>query len=39
VKAEFPDLFDEFDDRQQQIYLDMIAGKYPEALVNVEADK
>jgi len=31
VKAEFPDLFDEEDDRQRQIYLDMIAGKYPEA--------
>ncbi|ANY21359.1 Ribbon-helix-helix protein, copG family [Tsuneonella dongtanensis] len=30
VKAEFPDLFDEEDDRQRQIYLDMIAGKYPE---------
>ena len=29
VKAEFPDLFDEEDDRQRQIYLDMIAGKYP----------
>jgi hypothetical protein len=30
VKAEFPDLFDEEDDRQRQIYLDMLAGKYPE---------
>lgn len=29
VKAEFPDLFDEEDDRQRQIYLDMQAGKYP----------
>lgn len=29
VKAEFPDLFDEEDDRQRQIYLDMIAGRYP----------
>ncbi|HMO77227.1 MAG TPA: ribbon-helix-helix domain-containing protein [Sphingopyxis sp.] len=29
VKAEFPDLFDEEDDRQRQIYLDMVAGKYP----------
>ena len=29
VKAEFPDLFDAEDDRQRQIYLDMIAGKYP----------
>ena len=30
VKAEFPDLFDDEDDRQRQIYLDMVAGKYPE---------
>jgi len=30
VKAEFPDLFDEEDDRQRQIYLDMVAGKFPE---------
>jgi predicted transcriptional regulator len=30
VKAEFPDLFDEEDDRQRQIHLDMLAGKYPE---------
>ncbi len=29
VRAEFPDLFDEEDDRQRQIYLDMLAGKYP----------
>ena len=29
VKAESPDLFDEEDDRQRQIYLDMLAGKYP----------
>lgn len=29
VKAEFPDLFDAEDDRQRQIYLDMVAGKYP----------
>lgn len=29
VKAEFPDLFDEEDDRQRQIYLDMLAGTYP----------
>ncbi|HET9812728.1 MAG TPA: ribbon-helix-helix domain-containing protein [Sphingomicrobium sp.] len=29
VKAEFPDLFDAEDDRQRQIYLDMLAGKYP----------
>ncbi len=29
VKAEFPDLFDAEDDRQRQIYLDMLEGKYP----------
>ena len=29
TKAEFPDLFDEEDDRQQQIYLDMQKGIYP----------
>jgi hypothetical protein len=29
VKGEFPDLFDDEDDRQRQIYLDMEAGKYP----------
>lgn len=27
VKAEFPDLFDAEDDRQRQIFLDMVAGK------------
>jgi hypothetical protein len=32
VKAEFPDLFDEEDDRQRQIYLDMVAGKYPDPI-------
>lgn len=31
VKAEFPDLFDAEDDRQRQIYLDMVAGRYPVA--------
>jgi predicted transcriptional regulator len=30
VKAEFPDLFDAEDDRQRQIHLDMLTGKYPE---------
>ena len=30
VKAEFPDVFDEEDDRQRQIYLDMRAGKLPD---------
>ena len=39
VKAEFPDLFDEYDDRQRQIYLDMLKGKYPEVIVNEENDK
>jgi hypothetical protein len=39
VKAEFPDLFDEDDDRQRQIYLDMLKGKYPEVIVNEESDK
>lgn len=29
VKAEFPDLFDEEDDRQRQIHLDMLKGTYP----------
>jgi len=31
TKAEFPDLFDAEDDRQRQIYLDMVAGHYPGA--------
>jgi hypothetical protein len=39
VKAEFPDLFDEDDDRQREIYLDMLKGKYPEVVVNKEGDK
>ncbi|MES2289648.1 MAG: CopG family transcriptional regulator [Pseudomonadota bacterium] len=29
VRAESPDCFDEEDDRQRQIYLDMVAGKMP----------
>ena len=29
VRAESPDMFDEEDDRQRQIYLDMIAGRDP----------
>ena len=32
VKAEFPDLFDAEADRQRQIYLDMVAGKYPDPI-------
>lgn len=31
VRAESPDMFDAEDDRQRQIYLDMIAGKYPQS--------
>jgi len=30
VRAESPDMFDEEDDRQRRIYLDMLAGKHPE---------
>ncbi len=30
VRAESPDMFDEEDDRQRQIYLDMLKGKYPQ---------
>jgi hypothetical protein len=30
VRAESPDMFDAEDDRQRQIYLDMVAGKYPK---------
>lgn len=30
VRAESPEMFDAEDDRQRQIYLDMIAGKYRE---------
>lgn len=30
VRAESPDMFDEEDDRHRRIYLDMLAGKYPE---------
>lgn len=33
VKAEFPDLFDAEDDRQRQIHLDMLAGRYPDPIV------
>lgn len=39
VKAEFPELFDEYDDRQRQIYLNMQRGIYPEVIVNEESDK
>jgi hypothetical protein len=30
TKAEFPDLFDAEDDRQRQIYLEMLKGNYPK---------
>lgn len=30
VKAEFPDVFDERDDRQRQLYLEMLAGDHPK---------
>ena len=30
IKAEFPDLFDDEDDRQRQIHLDMVKGIYPK---------
>jgi hypothetical protein len=30
VRAESPDMFDAEDDRQRQIYLDMLKGKYPK---------
>ena len=33
VRAESPDMFDEEDDRQRRIYLDMLAGNYPEPKV------
>jgi predicted transcriptional regulator len=32
VRAASPDMFDEEDDRQRQIYLDMIAGKMPTSI-------
>jgi hypothetical protein len=39
VRAESPDMFDEEDDRQRQIYLDMIADKYPKVTLNKASDK
>ena len=39
VRAESPDMFNEYDDRQWQIYLDMVVGKYPEFIVNEASDK
>ena len=32
VKAEFPHLFDAEDDRQRRIYLDMVAGRFPDPI-------
>ena len=29
VRGESPEMFDDEDDRQRQIYLDMVAGQYP----------
>jgi len=34
VRAESPDMFDEEDDRQRQIYLDMVAGKPPPVRIS-----
>ena len=30
IRAESPDMFDEEDDRQRRVYLDILAGKYPK---------
>ena len=38
VRAESPDMFDAEDDRQRQIYLDMVAGKYPDFILNEASD-
>lgn len=38
VRAESPDMFDEEDDRQRQIYLDMVVGKYPDFILNEASD-
>jgi hypothetical protein len=39
VKAEFPDLFDEEDDRQRRIHLDMMTGKYPDSEIPEKQNK
>jgi predicted transcriptional regulator len=39
VRAESPDMFDDYDDRQRRIYLDMLKGKYPDVIVNEESSK
>ena len=39
VRAESPDMFDEYDDRQRQIYLDMVAGRYSDVKMNEESGK
>jgi predicted transcriptional regulator len=39
VRAESPDLFDEYDDRQRQIYLEIVVGKCPEMILNQGSGK
>lgn len=39
VRAESPDMFDEYDDKERRIYLDMVARKCPELIVNEASDK
>ena len=39
VRAQSLDMFDEYDDRQRQIYLDMVACKYPEVTITEASDK
>ncbi|MFN3451670.1 MAG: ribbon-helix-helix protein, CopG family [Sphingorhabdus sp.] len=39
VRAESPDMFDEYDDKEWRIYLDMVARKCPELIMNEAGDK
>lgn len=39
VRAESPDMFDDYDDRQRQIYLSTLKGKYPTFTPNEASDK
>lgn len=39
VRAKSPDMFDDYDDRQRRIFLDMLKGKYPDVIVNEESSK
>ena len=39
VRAESPDMFDKDDDRQRQIYLNIVAGKYPQVIVYEASQK